>query len=98
VIISTSSSCVTPFSIARGRAREVKAHLLGLAGRDERRAGDEAPVALRELRPLPDVPEQHVVGQLGQFRRDITDGLLGGLGHRTFPFEVAAAARVEART
>src|SRR5215475_4613161 len=36
------------------RAREVKAHLLGLAGRDERRAGDEAAVALGQLRPLPD--------------------------------------------
>jgi len=40
----------------------VKAHLLGLAERDERGAGDEAPVALGKSRPLPDVAEEHVVG------------------------------------
>src|SRR5439155_7981048 len=49
-------------------AREMEAHLLGLAGGDERRAGDEAPVALRELRPLPDVSEQHLVGDLAEPR------------------------------
>src|SRR5436305_9783989 len=41
-------------------AREVKVHLLGLAEGDERRAGDEAPVALRQLRALPDVAEEHL--------------------------------------
>jgi hypothetical protein len=45
-------------------AWEMEVHLLGLAGRNQRRAGDQAAVALRELRPLPDVPEQHVVGEL----------------------------------
>jgi hypothetical protein len=83
VIISISSSCVTPFSIARGK---VKAHLLGLAGRDQRRAGDEAAIALRELRALPDVAEQHVVGQLGELGRELTDGGLGDLGHRALSF------------
>src|SRR5438309_6017602 len=48
------------------RSGEVEVHLLCLAGRDERRAGDQAAVALRELRPLPDVAEQHLLGDLDE--------------------------------
>src|SRR3954471_22496539 len=48
-------------------AREVKVHLLGLPQGDERRAGDEAPVALRQLRALPDVAEEHLFGKLDEF-------------------------------
>ena len=38
---------------------------------DQRAYRDEGAVALGELRTLPRVAEQHRVGQLGEFRRDI---------------------------
>src|SRR5215471_19470625 len=62
------------------RLREVELHLLGLAGRDESGAGDEASVPLRELRPLPDVAEQDAVGDLDELRREAAEGLLHGAG------------------
>jgi hypothetical protein len=39
--------------------------------------GDEAAVALGQSRTLPDVAEQHVVGELGQLGRDVAHQLLG---------------------
>src|SRR5207245_8751805 len=41
---------------------------------------DETTIALRELRALPDVPEQHGVGELGELWREVADGLLCGAG------------------
>jgi hypothetical protein len=56
------------------RLKEVEVHLLGLAGRDERRARDQAAVAFRELRPLPYVAEEDVVGEIDQLGCEFTEG------------------------
>src|SRR3954465_764262 len=61
-------------------AGEVEAHLLGLARGNERRAGDQAPVAFRELRALPDVAEQHLLGDLDELRGKVGKRVLGHLG------------------
>src|SRR3954453_16905637 len=53
------------------------AELIGAVERNERAHGDEAAVALGELRPLPNVAEQHVIGQLGELGRDVAHQLLG---------------------
>src|SRR5215469_12374823 len=84
---------------------EVKVHLFRLAHRDECCAGDEAPIALRKLRPFPDVAEQHVLGQINQLGRGLTerfahrahffrahDLLSSPCGSRGLTFTVAARA------
>jgi len=62
---STSSSRVTPFSIARPRW---KAELLGAVLGDERGDGDEAAIALGQLAALPDVAEEDLGVELGELR------------------------------
>lgn len=56
------------------------AELVGAAVGDQRRAGDQTPIARRQLRPGQDVAEQDVVGELDQLRREVTDELLRGEG------------------
>ena len=47
---------------------------LGVAAQgDQGGDGDQAAVAGRQLRPLPYVGEQHVVGEIGEFRRVLTN-------------------------
>ena len=46
------------------RALQMAAQLLRPIGGDQRRADDQAAVALGKLRALPDVAEQHLLGQV----------------------------------
>lgn len=62
----------------------MRSELVGAIHRHER-AHCEAAVAPRELWSLPYVGEQDVVGQLGQFRRNVADELLGSGGRQLRP-------------
>src|SRR6266567_8403467 len=57
------------------REWKVKLHLFGLPQRDQRRARNQAAVALRELLALPHVAEEDVVGEIDELRSEITEGL-----------------------
>ena len=59
------------------RQCEMGAKLVGTVQRDQGADGDEAAIALGETRPLPDVAEQHVVGEFRHLRRDVAHQLLG---------------------
>jgi hypothetical protein len=61
-------------------AAHVESHLVGAVQGHYRCPRDQAAIPLGEAWALPDVPEQHVVGQLHQLRREVTDHLLGGGG------------------
>src|SRR3954453_8263733 len=63
------------------RAFEVADELLLAAERDQRGDDNQAAVALRQARPLPDIAEQHGLGVVDQGRNDIADGIArrGGL-------------------
>src|SRR3954471_12698260 len=67
------------------RAFEMADELLLAAERDQGGDNDQAAVALRQARPLPDIAEQHRLGIVDQVRHDIADGIArrGGLrlGH-----------------
>ena len=68
-------------------ALQVKRQLVRAVERDE--AGDrhEAAVAWRERRVLPDIAEQHFVGDLSQMRREVAEilaGVGGFMGHGVF--------------
>ena len=69
---------------------EVVRQLVGVPTGDQGGDGDEAAVPGGEFRPVPDVLEEHVVGQLGKLRGDIADGaaaaadLSGLIDHRVF--------------
>ena len=82
---SRSSVRVRPFSRARPK---VVRELVGVPANDQGGDGDEAAVPGGELGPVPDVVEEHVVGQRGQFRGDVADcaaaatDLSGLIGHR----------------
>ena len=56
------------------RATEVEPQLLAVPAGDECRDRDEAPVAGAQLRPVPDVLEEDVVGEGGELRGDVADG------------------------
>ena len=56
--------------------REVGPKLVWTIERDESGDGHQAPVALRELRALPNVAIQDVVRQVGEFRREAAHQLL----------------------
>src|SRR5262249_60784269 len=60
------------------RAFEMPRQLVGAVHGDERRDGDEAPVALGESRPLPDVAEEHLLAEVDELRRDPADHATGG--------------------
>src|SRR5882762_2413309 len=60
-------------------AREVEVHLLGLAQSDQRGAGDQAAVALRQLRALPHVTEQDFLGDLDELGAKSASGFFGVL-------------------
>src|SRR4051794_16410651 len=64
------------------RAFEMAGELLLAAERDQGGDDDQAAVALRQARPLPDIAEQHRLGIADQVRNDIADGVArrGGLG------------------
>src|SRR3954470_16761391 len=74
------------------RAFEVADELLLAAERDQRGDDNQAAVALRQARPLPDIAEQHRLGVVDQGRHDISDGIArrGGLrlGHGVLPVMV----------
>lgn len=57
-------------------ATQVTRRLVGAVQRHERSDGDRAAVPLRETGPLSDVSEEHVIGQLHELRREVTDQLL----------------------
>src|SRR4051794_41055313 len=67
------------------RAFEMAGELLLAAERDQGGDDDQAAVALRQARPLPDIAEQHRLGVVDQVRDDVADGIArrGGLrlGH-----------------
>ena len=87
---SISSVRVTPFSRARPRWY---GQLVGVPAGDEGGDGDEASVPRRQLGSVPDVVEEHVVGQCGELRGDVADGaaaasdLSGLISHRVGPFQ-----------
>jgi hypothetical protein len=54
----------------------VRAELVGAVERDERGDRDQAAVALGKLGTLPDVAIQHLVGEFGHLRRNVTIELL----------------------
>src|SRR4029450_11400037 len=68
-------------------ALEVADLLLGAIERHQGGAGDQAAVTLGEAGPLPDVAEQHVVGQVDQLGRECAQSVAGSrrigrsLGH-----------------
>jgi hypothetical protein len=68
---SRSSVSVTPFSRARPRWY---GNWSVFPPGDQGGHGDEAAVPGGEFGPVPDVLEQHVVGELGKLRGDIADG------------------------
>src|SRR6478752_6099028 len=55
--------------------REMKVHLLSFPERDKRSARYQAAIALRKLRPLPDVAEQDVIGKLDELRGQVSQRL-----------------------
>src|SRR3954447_3455912 len=57
------------------RAFEMADELLLAAQRDQRGDDDQAAVALRQARPLPDIAEQHGLGIVDQGRDDVADGI-----------------------
>ena len=48
------------------RTLEVALELLGAVERNEGRAGDQAAVALRQLRPLPDIAVDNLLGEVDE--------------------------------
>src|SRR4051794_25203736 len=62
------------------RPLQMKRELVDPVERNEARDGHQAAVARRQGRALPDVPEQNLVGDLGQVRRDVAERLacIGG--------------------
>ena len=57
------------------RAPEVRPQLVGTGGGDERRDGDEAPIAFRELGALPEVAVDDLFSQVDEPGRDVADPL-----------------------
>src|SRR5689334_8505319 len=69
------------------RAVQVAAQLVRPAKRRQRGDSDEAAIAPGELRPLPDVAEDHLVGELrelGKQLADLVDGGMRSLGGHDF--------------
>ncbi len=71
------------------RALEMAAELLAAIEGDEGRDRDQTAVALGEAGPLPDIAEQHLLGEIDQLRRDRADlvaagGRGRGCGHASF--------------
>src|SRR5256886_9341364 len=65
------------------RALEVPGELVAPGHRGQRRHGDEAPVALRETGPFPDIAVQDALAELDELRRDLPDLAAGsGCGRR----------------
>src|SRR5438067_13402460 len=64
------------------RAPEVAAQLVGTRERDERCHGNQAAVALRQSGALPHIAEDHLVGELTQLRKDVSDLADGGRRRR----------------
>src|ERR671916_582738 len=60
-------------SVLKGSA-EVVRQLVGIPTSDQGGERDQAAVPGGEFRPVPDVLEEHVVGELGKLRGDIADG------------------------
>src|SRR5664280_2929395 len=58
------------------RANEMRTQLVRTIQSDQGADGDQAAVALGELRALPHIPEQHVVGEVCHFRRKAAEPLL----------------------
>ena len=58
-------------------SREVVVELFGAAIGDQRGDGDEAAVPLEQLRSLPYVAEQNVIGKGDELRRKVADRSLG---------------------
>src|SRR5579872_1522012 len=50
---------------------EMKAKLIGAVHRDQRRYRGKTAIALREFWTFPDVIEEHLVGELDEFRREV---------------------------
>ena len=98
-MISVISSFVTPLLIARVRC---DLELLRPVGRDQRRERDQAAVALRQARALPQVAIDDIVGVVDQRRHERLDAVaLGGrrcLGHVSLPLlSAAVCARAASR-
>src|SRR5579885_1195886 len=84
------------------RAFEMADQLLFAAERDQRGDDDQAAIALRELRALPDLAEQPLLGIVDQVRHGGAAGLagragLGRLGHVFLRSKGLKAARTVAR-
>jgi hypothetical protein len=58
----------------RERTAKVERQLVDAVERHQRRHGDQAAVALGEPRPLPDLPEEDLVGIATEGRRDVVEG------------------------
>ena len=73
-------------------APEVECELLGIAASSENRDGDQAAVAGREFGSVPDVLEEHVVGEFRELGSEVAEhaapsaGLLGLICHCVGPF------------
>src|SRR5262245_61321995 len=60
------------------RALEMALELLGAIERDEGCACDQAAIALRQSRPLPDIPVDHLLGQVDELGDNGADLVAGG--------------------
>ncbi|GEE01661.1 hypothetical protein nbrc107696_21070 [Gordonia spumicola] len=82
VTSSASSSAVTPIV---ERHRHVRAELFGAPESDQCGDRDQTPIAPTQARAVPDVPEQDVVGEVGEGGHHVADRASGrALGHPTF--------------
>src|ERR1017187_1489672 len=59
---------------------QVKGQLVRPVERDEACDGNQAPVARRQARPLPYLAEQHLVGNIRERGRDVTERLARYIG------------------
>src|SRR5256885_13890875 len=66
------------------RVLQVEAELLGVPAGDQCSDGDQTAVARRELRALPDLAEQDVVGEVHECRCEVAEHLLSGRWLRGF--------------
>ena len=55
------------------RAPEVEAQLLGAIEGNEGGDGDQAPVALGEAGPFPDIAKENLLGEFRKLRREIAE-------------------------
>ena len=66
--------------------------LVGTIHRDQGTDRDETAVAFRKSGPFPDVPEQNIIGELGQLGGEIAHQLLGA-GWRLIDADVGRCRR-----